>query len=96
MGWGDGILLQEVDVPGVGRTDGEGLGAAPPPCPLQEASWSVSWAHPARPLDQLAREERWDRWGGGGGRAVRLRVPHGSFSRMEWGSVQGGRCRLKK
>lgn len=34
--------------------------------------------------------------GWGAGRAVRLHVPHGSFSRMGWGSVQGGRWRLKK
>lgn len=96
VGWGDGIPLQEVDMLGAGRTDKEGLGAAPHHAPYKGASWSASHAHLARPLDQLAREERWDRRGGGGGRAVRLHVPHGSFSRMGWGSVQGGRCRLKK
>lgn len=53
MGWGDGILLQEVDVPGVGRTDGEGLGAAPHhspykgplgqhPVPTQQGRWTSS------------------------------------------------------
>ena len=65
-----------------------GAGSHPPQRPLQGASWSASYACLARPLDQLAREERWDCLGGGGGRAVGLCVPHGSFSRMGWGQFR--------
>lgn len=88
VGWGDGIPLQEVEVLGGGGLTWRGWEPSPHPRPLQGASWSASCAHLARPLDQLAREERWDRWGGGAGRAVGLCVPHGSFSRMGWGQFR--------
>lgn len=48
------------------------------PCPPSKA------AGPAR-----SGRKGWDRWGGGRGRAVRLRIPHGSFSRMGWGVSSG-------
>ena len=87
VGWGEGIPLQEVEVLGGGGLAGRGW-EPPPQRPLQGASWSASYACLARPLDQLAREERWDCWGGGGGRAVGLCVPHGSFSRRGWGQFR--------
>lgn len=95
VGWGDGILLQEVDVPGVGRTDGEGLGAAPTMPPTRGLLVSIH-CPPSK-----AAGQRFGRKDGTAGVVVgksheELTHPTWEFSRMGWGSVQGGRCRLKK